>query len=135
MSMSKEKLKRQIEQLIEKLEAFGLDVFENDIAEDEEAELKKQKKGFNFFVFETGDITKIDDSKTVSQDVIVYYYSENEVELDEKVVDIITALSAITNLHFKNSVKQRLRKKETDQYVDLVVFNFTRAIKLGCVLT
>lgn len=129
------KMQSQISEFLEHLEAFNLPIFANEVAEDEEAALKKGKKGFNFFVYETGEITKLENSKTVSQDIVLYHYSENQSNIDEKTIEIIKKLAPVTTLFFQNTTKQRLRKKDTDHYVDLVIFYYTRSIPLGCVLS
>lgn len=132
MSKTKSKMQEQIEALLTALNTFNIPVFEDDLAEDEEAEFKKKK--YNFFIYETGDMVKSDDKKSINQDVIVYYYSENQDDLDEKTVDIISALSDVKMLTLERTQKQRLRRKDKDSYVDRIVFIYTRRIVIqGCV--
>lgn len=132
MSKTKIKMQEQIDALLTGLKTFGIPVFEDDLAEDEEVGFEKEK--YNFFIYETGDMVKNDDKKSINQDVIVYYYSENQDDLDEKTVDIISALSDVKMLTLERTQKQRLRRKDTDSYVDRIVFVYTRRIVIqGCV--
>lgn len=132
MSKTKIKMQEQIDALLTRLKTFGIPVFEDDLAEDEEVGFEKNK--YNFFIYETGDMVKSDDKKSINQDVIVYYYSENQDDLDEKTVDIISALSDVKMLTLERTQKQRLRRKDTDSYVDRIVFIYTRRIVIqGCV--
>lgn len=132
MSKTKIKMQEQIDALLTGLKTFGIPVFEDDLAEDEEVGFEKNK--YNFFIYETGDMVKSDDKKSINQDVIVYYYSENQDDLDEKTVDIISALSDVKMLTLERTQKQRFRRKDTDSYVDRIVFIYTRRIVIqGCV--
>lgn len=132
MSKTIEKMNQQIDELISQLKTFNFPVFEDDLAEDEEKEFLK--KGYNFFVYETGDMFKNDDKKTIGQDVAVYYYSENRDDLDEFTINIIQALSNIKLLSLVRTQKQRLRRKDTDSYVDRIVLIYRRKIVIpGCV--
>lgn len=125
-------MNQQIDDLIAQLKTFNFPVFEDDLAEDEEKEFLK--KGYNFFVYETGDMFKNDDMKSISQDIAVYYYSENRDDLDEFTIKIIQALSNIKLLSLVRTQKQRLRRKDTDSYVDRIVLVYARKIVIpGCV--
>ena len=125
-------MNKQIDDLIAGLKTFNFPVFEDDIAEDEEKEFLKN--GYNFFVYETGDMLKSDDLKSISQDVVIYYYSENRDDLDGFTIDIIQALSNIKLLSLVRTQKQRLRRKDTDNYVDRIVLIYSRKIIIpGCV--
>ncbi|MEY9975302.1 hypothetical protein [Lysinibacillus sp. RC79] len=131
MSKTKTKMQEQIDALLTVLNTFDIPVFEDDLAEDEEAQFKKNN--YHFFVYETGDMNKNDDQKTISQDVVIYYYSENRDDIDERTVDIIIKLSHIPRMSLKRTQKQRLKRKDTDNYVDRVVFLYQRRIVTGCV--
>lgn len=125
-------MNQQIDDLIAQLKTFNFPVFEDDLAEDEEKEFLKN--GYNFFVYETGDMFKNDDMKSIGQDVAVYYYSENRDDLDEFTINIIQALSNIKLFSLVRTQKQRLRRKDTDSYVDRIVLVYTRKIIIpGCV--
>ncbi|MGE7091681.1 hypothetical protein ACQKII_09560 [Lysinibacillus sp. NPDC048646] len=130
MSKTKSKMQEQIDKLIAALDSFSLPVFEDDLAEDEEAQFKKND--YHFFVYETGDMIKNDDNKTISQDVVIYYYSENRDDLDERTIDIITALSDVPMMTLERTQKQRLRRKDTDSYVDRIIVLYGRKIVTGC---
>ncbi|MGN4124887.1 hypothetical protein ACMGD3_07700 [Lysinibacillus sphaericus] len=130
MSKTKQKMNQQIEEMLAALQTFNLSIFEDNLAEDEEAQFKKND--YHFFVYETGDMIKNDDLKTISQDVVIYYYSENRDDLDERTIDIITALSDVSTMTLERTQKQRLRRKDTDSYVDRIIFLYRRKIVTGC---
>lgn len=132
MSKTKHKMQEQINQLLAVLKGFDLPVFEDELGEDEEENIRNAENGYHFFTFETGDITRNEGNKSVSQEVIVYYYSENRDDLDERTVDILSSLSTIPLMVFEGTQKQRLRRKDTDSYVDRIIFLYSRKIVLGC---
>lgn len=125
-------MQEQINQLLAVLKGFDLPVFEDELGEDEEENIRNDENGYHFFTFETGDITRNEGNKSVSQEVIVYYYSENRDDLDERTVDILSSLSTIPLMVFEETQKQRLRRKDTDSYVDRIIFLYSRKIVLGC---
>lgn len=132
MSKTKHKMQEQINQLLAVLKGFDLPVFEDELGEDEEEKIRNDENGYHFFTFETGDITRNEGNKSVSQEVIVYYYSENRDDLDERTVDILSSLSTIPLMVFEGTQKQRLRRKDTDSYVDRIIFLYNRKIVIGC---
>lgn len=123
-------MNQQIEQILEVLRCFNIPVFEDEVAEDIQEQFKKD--GHHFFVYSTGDMIKNDDKKSIKQDVVIYYYSENRDDLDERTVDIIKALSTIPMFKFERTQKQQLRRKDKDSYVDRIVFEYSRRIVTGC---
>jgi len=126
-------MQEQINAMLEGLASFGIPIFENDIAEDEEAQFKEA--GYHFFIYQTGDMFKNDDRATIGQDIAIFYFSENRDDLDEQTTNIIKALSNIPAFKFERTQKNRLRKKNTDEYVDQIVLLYNRLIKItGCVL-
>lgn len=132
MSKTIEKMNQQIDDLITRLKTFGFPVFEDDLAEDEEKEFLKN--GYNFFIYETGDMFKNDDLKSINQDVAIYYYSENRDDLDELTINIIQELTDIKMLSLVRTQKQRLKRNDTDSYVDRIVLIYNRKIVIpGCV--
>lgn len=115
--------------LVTKLEkTFNIPVFQDQVREDEMEEL--QKETLEFFIYETGGFTK-QNEKSVSQEVLIKYFSENRDDLDARMLDIAGALDGQV-YNFKRSVKTTVRKAETDDYVDYIELYFTRVIKYGC---
>lgn len=122
-------MREQIDALVTGLKShFGLPVYEDEIAEDEEETLS----GYNCFVFETGEFRTTGNIKNVNQDIYVYYYSENRDDVDEQTIDIISIVSSIKGMNFVNTVKERLQEKDTDRYVDRVTLVFRRVIPIEC---
>jgi hypothetical protein len=113
------------------LKSFQLPVFEDEVAEDEDERLLNSN-AYNYFVFETSDFKKTNDIKFVTQDIYVSYYSENRDDLDEQTIDIISLIDSVKGVSFSRSVKERLRVKETDRFIDRVTIMFTRKIPIEC---
>jgi hypothetical protein len=125
-------MSEQISGISSKLKAqFSLPVFEDEVAEDEDEKLL-ESNAYNCFVFETGDIQRTDDNRKLSQEIIVCYYSENRDDVDEKTIDVIALVSSIKAVSFSRSIKERLRVKETDRYIDRVNIVFKRMIPIEC---
>jgi hypothetical protein len=126
---TKNYMREQIDELVNGLkDQFGLPVFEDEIAEDEEETLSE----YNCFVFETGEFRTTNDIRKVIQDIYVYYYSENRDDVDEQTIDIISVVSSIKGVNFVNTIKERLQEKDTDRYVDRVTLVFRRVIPIEC---
>lgn len=130
MSKTKAYMQKQIDEMCVALNSFSIPLFEDEIAEDEEQQL--YKNGYHCFVYETLDISNSSDLKSVSQTIAIYYYSENRDDLDERTVDVILSLKDVPGFTLNRTTKQRLQKKDTDQYVDRVIFEYNRKIVLGC---
>lgn len=122
-------MNKQITEMRQTLGQFNIPIFEDEIAEDEEEQL--YQNGYNCFVFETENITNNKDMKSVQQKVYIYFYSENLDDLDEWTIEIILAMRNVTGFTLHRTMKQRLQKKDTDQYVDRVIFEYNRKIVLG----
>lgn len=122
---SKERLKKLNKLLVFKLEeTFGVNVYQDQVAEDEEQD-------YHYFIFETGGFERTESNFTLSQTVLVRYYSENRDDLDEVMLDIISTLESIGNT-FMRSSKSAIQKGETDSYVDEIEVYMTRKVKHGC---
>ncbi|KGR88402.1 hypothetical protein CD32_01705 [Lysinibacillus odysseyi 34hs-1 = NBRC 100172] len=122
-------MQEQIDGIITALESFGLEVYEDELSEDEEAAYKKGQ--YHFFVYDTGDMQLTNDFKSINQEVAVYYYSEKRDDLDERTVDIILALKNVPMFTLQNTFKDRLKRKDTDNYVDRITLVYNRRIVVG----
>ena len=129
MSKVKTYMHKQIDEMREALKSFSIPLFEDEIAEDEEEEL--YRNDYHCFVYETLDIAPNDDMKSIIQTVAIYYYSENRDDLDERTVEIILSLKDVKGFSLSRTTKQRLQKKDTDQFVDRVIFEYNRRIVVG----
>lgn len=120
----KELLRKQNKQIVDSLSShFNLNVYQDDIAEDEE------KDSYEFFIFETGEMATTDSEGFITQEVYVHFVSENRDDLDECTLDIISILKSI-KFNFVRSVKARYQKGETDSFVDRVSIQVRRRIKI-----
>lgn len=126
---TKNLMREQINSLVDGLsDHFQLPIFEDEIAEDEEESLTE----FNCFVFETGEFRPTRDLRKITQDIYVYYYSENKDDVDEQTIDIISIVTSIKGMTFSQTTKERLQEKDTDRYVDRVTLVFRRVIPIEC---
>lgn len=105
---------------------FNLPVFEDEIAEDEA--LSKA----NYFLIVYGDMVAGKAEAHASQEVYVVYVSEENAEVETTTLDILSIVSKVSGYNFKRTVKERLQKGETDEYVDQVTIIFRRMLKYEC---
>nr|BDD47235.1 hypothetical protein 9 [Bacillaceae bacterium] len=105
---------------------FNIPVFQDDIAEDEIPE------NYNYFLIVYGDITGLEANKTLNQEIVIVYVTENNDQVDEETVDIISHISSVKAVDFERTIKQRLQKKDTDEYIDQVSIIFRRKIPYEC---
>lgn len=108
------------------LEYFHLPIFQDDVAEDE------YPTDYNYFLVIYGDIESTDSTGQLSQEIYVTYISENNENVDEQTLDIISIVSNVTGVRFDRSTKQRLQKKDTDEYLDQVTCVFRRKMTYEC---
>lgn len=104
---------------------FSLPVFEDEIAKDELPD------PLNTLLIVYGDLrgTSQTDSKSqLYQEVFIVYVSENNIEVEETTLDIITIINRVPGFTFERSVKERLQKGETEVFVDQVTLIFRRKL-------
>ncbi|QUG86856.1 hypothetical protein GSN03_11265 [Bacillus nitratireducens] len=112
-------------------DGFRLLVVEDELAEDEESQLTEE--GYNCFILEYGEFRASSNERTISQNIYVSYLSENQADLDEQVIDIISWVGKVKMVSFVVSKSDRLQVKDTDRYIDRVVFTLKRVIPLECI--
>ncbi|PFR79165.1 hypothetical protein COK40_02425 [Bacillus cereus] len=110
---------------------FKLLVVEDELAEDEEEEMAEE--GYNCFLIEYGEFQPSSNERTISQNVYITYLSEKQDDLEEQIIDIISLISGVKRLLFVSSKSDRFQMKDTDRYIDRVVFTFKRVIPLECI--
>ncbi|MEK4501935.1 hypothetical protein [Bacillus sp. FSL R12-0069] len=110
---------------------FKLLVVEDELAEDEESQLTEE--GYHCFILEYGEFQPSANARTLSQIIYVSYLSENQNDLDEQIIDIISWVSKVKMVSFVVSKSDRLQVKDTDRYIDRVVFTFQRVIPIACI--
>lgn len=119
----------QSESIYQSLSAhFNIPVFQDDIAEDETPDTLK------YLLIVYGDITGLETRKTLNQEVVIVYISENNDLVDEDTIDIISIVTNVKAVEFDRTIKQRLQKKDTDEYVDQVSVYFKRKIPYECTI-
>lgn len=121
----------QSEGIFDELKSFGLSVYEDEVAEDEEEQLFNSDK-YNFFTIEYSNINATESPTQLSQIIIIDYYSEDRHDVWEVVVDVITKVKNIKAVAFDRARKERLRMSESERYIDRVSIVFKRVIKLEC---
>ncbi|MBW3491848.1 hypothetical protein I6L50_07065 [Bacillus sp. FDAARGOS_1420] len=112
-------------------DGFSLLVVEGELAEDEESQLTDD--GYNCFILEYGEFQPSSNERTITQTIYISYLSENQDDLDEQVIDIISWIGTVKMVSFVVSRSDRLQVKDTDRYIDRVVFTFKRVIPLECI--
>ncbi|KXY83428.1 hypothetical protein OWO78_06465 [Bacillus pacificus] len=113
--------------LVEHLESFfsGAQVYQ-DIVQEDEANLST----INHVVFETGGFER-SGAVNFNQEVTVYYFSENREDLDILQLSFMSSLNK-TGHTCNKSLKDRMKKKDTEFFVDVLTFELTRNIKIVC---
>ncbi|PFD32611.1 hypothetical protein CN285_27530 [Bacillus cereus] len=125
-------MKEQRKGIKEALEnGFKLLVVEDELAEDEESQLTEE--GYNCFILEYGEFQSSSNERTLSQNIYISYLSESQDDLDEQVIDIISLISKVKMVSFVVTKSDRLQVKDTDRYIDRVVFTYKRVIPLECI--
>lgn len=99
-------------------ERFGINVYYAEVPELEE-------DSYNYFYFKEDKLKK-NGVKYLTQIVQVAYVSENQDDLKE--IEIIDCLESI-KLHFEDADYERVQRDDTNNFVDVVMFNFTRPLK------
>ncbi|MDI6679497.1 hypothetical protein QMA02_27265 [Bacillus wiedmannii] len=131
---SKKLMKEQRKDIKKSLDdGFKILVVEDELAEDEESQLTEE--GYNCFILEYGEFQPSSNERTISQNVYISYLSENQADLDEQVIDIISLISKVKMVSFVVAKSDRLQVKDIDRYIDRVVFTFKRVIPYECVRT
>lgn len=97
---------------------FGLNVYYAEVPEQEE-------NIYNYFYFIENKL-ETNGVKFLTQTVMVAYVSENEDSLKE--LEIIDCLEDI-KLHFDHAEYSRVQRQDTNNFVDMVMFYFTRPLK------
>ncbi|PGW24551.1 hypothetical protein COD95_09330 [Bacillus thuringiensis] len=113
--------------LVEHLETFfaGAQVYQ-DIVQEDEVKLSE----INHVVFETGGFEKTG-SVNYSQEVTVYYFSENREDLDLLQLSFMSSLGKTGHVCNKTS-KGKMQKKDTEFFVDVITFELKRSVRLVC---
>lgn len=123
---SKVKMGEQVDLINNNLSTyFQLPIFQDEVAEDE------LPKEFNYFLIVYGDMEP-SGNKAVNQEINVIYVTENNDQVDEDTIDIISLVQKVSNVTFVRTIKQRGQKKETDEFVDQVTVVFDRKIPYEC---
>lgn len=118
--------------LIEEIKkVLNWEVFQDTVSDDSLKNIIKETGGYNFFRFETGGMRVSNDEVTITQDILVTFYSENRDDLDVQSINLIAGIHGKL-FKFKNSKKFLIKKKNEDQYIDEIQFFFTRRLKNVC---
>ena len=124
---SKERMRRQQEFIYEGLvNEFNLPVVEDEFSSDE------LPASFNHFLIVYGDFQKNQSHAQLLQEIYVIYLSEDNPEVETTTVDIISTISKVPGVEFNRTVKERLRKKDSDDFVDQVTLIFRRKVSYDC---
>lgn len=125
LNKSNKKLIEEIKKVIE------LEVFQDTVSDDSLKEVIEKTGGYNYFRFETGGMQLSSDEATITQDILVSFYSENRDDLDVQSIKLIAGIHGKL-FKFKNSKKYLIKKNKEDQYIDEIQLFFTRRMKNVC---
>lgn len=105
---------------------FSLPVFENEIAKDE------LPNPLNGILVVYGDFYNTDSIGRLYQEVYVVYLSEDKTDVEEITLDMITTVAKIKGFNFHRTIKERIQKDETDDFIDQVTIIFRRKLSHEC---
>ncbi|MCT4573747.1 hypothetical protein N3930_42865, partial [Bacillus thuringiensis] len=88
-------------------DGFKLLVVEDELAEDEESQLTEE--GYNCFILEYGEFQPSSNERSISQSIYISYLSENQLNLDEQVIDIISWIGKVKMVSFVGTKSDRLQ--------------------------
>lgn len=132
MQSAKQRLKKANDFLIKTMtELTELEVFQDTVSDDQLNEVMEKTSGYNYFRFETGGFSKAENTRELSQLVLLSFYSENRDDLDMLQLDIIEALDGKV-YSFVSSKKAAIQKQKQDAYIDEIQFIFRRSVLYGC---
>lgn len=124
---SKRHMEKQHKMIYEGLsDTFGLPVFEDEAAENEDI------NSYNYFLVVYGPMKSTESNRHLSQEVYVVYISEDNPDVETTTVDIISTISKVPGVEFHRSGKDRLQKKDLDEFIDQVTLIFKRKIAYEC---
>src|SRR5699024_7437514 len=107
-------------------DTFSLPFFQDEVGESEYIDKH------NYFLIVYGSFRSTDSIRHVTQEIYVVYVTEDNPEVETTTLDILTTVSNVRGFVFDRSMKDRLQKKETDDYVDQVTLVFRRQIAYEC---
>jgi hypothetical protein len=121
-------LKKQNTLLYDSLSThFNLPIYQDNLAEDE------YPTDYNYFLLIYGDWESTDSVGSIFQEIYVVFISEGNDFVDEETVDIISLITSnVPGTTFNRSLKQQLKKKDTDDYLDQVTVIFRRKMSYEC---
>lgn len=126
----KTRLKKLNELLAQKLATFEqTPVFANSISESELDEV-----AYNYIIYTTGDFerpSEPSDDYTMNQTVYVTWVSENRGFIDGDVLEL-AKLIKLARHDLVRITKEHQQLANQDRYLDIVVFECTRLIKVDC---
>ncbi|TWW13170.1 hypothetical protein LABALGNA3A7_09760 [Dellaglioa algida] len=128
---AKEQLEKSNKFIIQKLSKFdeNIKVYADSIAEDEQ-----DIAGMNYLLFSTSDFSNPESDSiaySMTQNIYVTFVSEKRPFIDGDIIDIIRLLRE-SNLVVTLVEKDHRQLEKQDRYVDIVVFECRRLVKIGC---
>jgi hypothetical protein len=102
---------------------FSLPIFEDEV---DNEELGTNK---NYFLIVYGDMQPANSEGSLSQEFYVVYVSEDNPNVETTTIDIISTMVKISNVTFGRTIKERVQKNDTDDYIDRVTLIFRRKLK------
>ena len=124
---SKARMEEQHQRIKDDLSAlFNLPVYQDDLAEDE------YPTDHNYILIVYGSFNKTNTTRALTQEIYVVYVSENNPNVEIETLDLITTMVNIRGINFHRTVKDRLQKDDTDDFIDQVTCIFNRRVVIEC---
>ncbi|MGL9969366.1 hypothetical protein [Enterococcus sp. DIV1420a] len=124
-----DKSNKKLVSILEEVQPFK--VFQDIISDDSLNEVIETTGGYNYFRFETGGMNLSMDENTITQELLISFYSENRDDLDVLSIKIIAAMHGKL-FKFIRSKKYLIKKNKEDKYIDEIQFFFNRRMKNVC---
>lgn len=123
---AKEQMQKMNAILVNRLKSnFNLPVVQDNMSPEDQEE-----SDFHFFIYSTGGFEKVQSNQLV-QEVTVRYVSQYRDDLDERTIDIISAVEGQGMYKLRRTDKDMYQINDTNEYLDGIDFIFTRNVKYG----
>ena len=103
-------------------ETFGIPVYYANVPAD-------KLKNYNYFILTEGRTTRAQSPALLKQEVLINFVSEHQNDLKE--LSIAKRLEKM-GLFFQECTVAHIQKGDTDNFIDVVSFIFTRPVKYEC---
>ena len=119
-------MQEQQQAIYDGLLTFNLPVYEDEPSEGEYPD----KLNMIFVVY--GDFYNQKSTGYLTQEIYVVYVSEDNPDVETMSIDFISTVVKVSTVEFDRTIKERLQKKDSDDYIDQVTLVFKRKVAYEC---